>query len=694
MLHLVPATLLLVSAPAPVAVAFAAHPLPAWIATSTVASPQADAAAEFRKKFADAVRFKDRKEMDQVVRKYREVAIDAFLLKAETRSTKPTADLNQWVDNFIESWARVFRSDFARNYDRYMQLMDSSRRSTRSRILSKEFHSINNLHIRAAQTGDVSLWPQVQKEVELLAAGLEQTGDLYFSAFVYNIKGNSYNPVFNDESGDMQKAYEAYVKVLELRDKLDLKSDKFYSDVKGQVDELRAKLGIPDPETGEKIERKIHPEEILPLEGATWSQYSLKAEPEKKPGNIRHPSDMGDLHRHSWWVASFGKVGETRELPLLVPKVSITRLSPVKFILEAGASPSEEFRLSDKPTAVEYERKHEDGTVDMHAVFLATGLEQDNFQGATLNLSGGDDGGTLFMRTVATRTAKTDFGNLVLYDLNGDGSFGYPKNLLAGAHGLPEETWLYRYDTISLGKSKYSQPFCPWISTDKGEWFQIDMESLNFAHPDSIQMMPVQPRTGTGQVTIKGLKGLRLVSAVLKSESSYTKGLLVDLMASKKGIREVPIGRYTFQQGLVRDPKKGYEAVILPPKDVPIYVEIEEGKTATLELGAPFKLVADYDVREKKVVLNGQSLHVAGKSRERYLRMVGVTLFDTEVQLKGGKGKSFPPSLAEDINSKWALAYYPNNLEVSFGGSFKPFRLFYKKHPWFGNLESDWIEKK
>ncbi|KAA3607785.1 MAG: hypothetical protein DWQ01_11910 [Planctomycetota bacterium] len=661
----------------------------------TWAAPQEDT-AEFKKAFEAALAVKDNKGMDRALRRHKEAAINVFRGKAEARSLAPGKQLNIWLDGFIQSWDRTFRSDFARNYDRYLQLMDSRRRKTRDRLVVGPVTQINTLHIRAINEKSQSLWLQVHREIDLLIANLEKVGDLYFIAFAYNIKGNSYNPVFNDESGDYEKSLAAYEKVLENRKKLELTQDRFFSDVKGQVDEIRARLGIADPETGEVRERKIHPEEIQPIEGAEWVEVSMKNGKEKKPGSIQHSCDQADMHRLSWFLTSFGKVGDSSELPFIEPKVRLKRVAALKFVLEAGAEPSEEFRLSDKPVVVEYQRKHENGTIDTHALMLAGGNEQDVFQGANLNLKSAENGGPFFFRGIATRNSKTPYGELTLFDTNADGKFGYEKMALVGANGLPENQFLYRYDGILLGKSKHSQPFGPWIANDKGDWFQVQM--TDFASGSAIKLLPVKPNLGTVKVSMKGLKGPKLTSLVLSSTSSHCKGLVVDVMAAKRGTMDLPIGRYVVLQGLIQDQKKGWEALIFPPqkgKGLPIYVEIEQDQTTEVKLGAPFHLGIQHEYGNNSLTLSGRTLEVVGNLGERYLRIVGEPLWDMEVQLKGAKGEDFGGSGVDDINKEWGRAYYPPDKIVSFSPGKKPsFRLYLKKHPWFGQLTSEWVEPK
>ena len=92
---------------------------------------------------------------------------------------------------------------------------------------------------------------------------------------------------------------------------------------------------------------------------------------------------------------------------------------------------------------------------------------------------------------------------------------------------------------------------------------------------------------------------------------------------------------------------------------------------------------------------DGGQPRVTGKAGERYLRLVGAPLFGVEVEVKGNKkaNTEFKGSNAQEMNNNFLYAYQPQDAIIPFkGDSAPPYRLTLNKHPWFGNIQTDWIE--
>ncbi|TAH38534.1 MAG: hypothetical protein EYC70_03930 [Planctomycetota bacterium] len=673
-----------------------AHLLLVVLGCARPAQAVQDKAAEFQSQFDAALAARDNDGMDRLLQRYKDQAIDLFLLKADARAASPAPALDQWVDGFVASWDRVFKTPFARNYDRYLQLLDAQRRAGRAKLLSQVLAPLNTRHIEAIDKKDSGYWQPIQIEVESLINGLEQTGDLYFLAFACNIKGNAWNLAYNQKGGDNKKALDAYTRCVQARERLGLTNDAFYASVKGIRAEVMSVLGIPDPDApkGTPAKPKAPPEAIPPVEGTDWANFELQPGFDDRPEQVSQPSDLADLERHSWLQFSVQDPGTAVEIPLLEPKVSLRRRGLNEFVLDGGAALSEPFALQPKPAVVEYERKHADGSVSGHALMLACGSEQDSFQGATLNLALRSEKGsvsTVFVRSVATRTGRTPFGDITFYDLNGDGQFGYSELKQVGENGLIPDTWLYRYDAVMLGKSKRAWPYSPWLANAKGEWFELTLPEPGKAA--SVRLRPVAPKLGSLKISFKGPKDLELASLVFVSESGATKGLTVDAAGGKGGVVTLPIGRYQFQQGLLRG-KDGAEAIILPPASEVVRVDVEEGQAVALDFGAPFRLSVSGKVQGRQLLVDAKTLHVVGAAGERYERLVGAPLFNVEVFVKGGKSAKLAASGTDEMNSDWSRCFVPQDatLTLKEGEKTASVRLALKKHPWFGNLESDWIE--
>ncbi len=650
-----------------------------------------DPAEEFRTQYAAALELNDKKAIDGLLRKFKDSAITEFVSTAGDRAQNPSESLNVWVDTFIDSWQRVHHSSFARNYDRYLQLMSETTRRNRFEIITKNYPLLITMHAEALQKKTEAAWEPVRQDSEVVVPALRQTGDQYYLAVLLYIQGNAFNSDLTDAGGDDQRALDCYVDYMAVRENLGLTNDQDYDTVRKLAAEMRAKLGLPDPETGEVGQRKVSRFEIQPAEGADWVDVALAFGLEKKPLAVSHPNDLADDHRLSWMLAGTHEAGTEAPLHPFDPPVVVRRTAFAKFVLDGGDGPSEEFKLATKPVTVPYRRKLADGRVVDHALMLAGGIDRDMYHGAELNLSVNDGSSTVFYRSIAAMTGDTPFGKLTLYDTNGDGAYGYGELGLTGAHGMPKDTWLYRYDSVLLGKGKQAQPYSRFITDGKGGWFELQVE--DHIYPGAIKLRQMAPKTGKIKISMKGLKGVKLSSLVLNAETSQIKGTMIDLMVGKGGVLEVPIGRYKFQQGLVRG-SKGSEAIIVPGTGLGITIDVAEGATEVLEFGAPFTFQVDKRLEGNRLLIDGETICVTGKAGERYVRSVGAPLFGVEVELKGEKAAGeLRGSTAEEVMAHWPFAYLPQSLELELKkGAMPPVRMTMKKHPWFGKIDTGWVE--
>ncbi|MFQ5750148.1 MAG: hypothetical protein ACE5H3_11940, partial [Planctomycetota bacterium] len=532
---------------------------------------------ELRDKFAEAVHLGDQGQMDKLIRRYSAVAPALFISQADLRVLDPSKELDLWVDSFIEAWNRAKHSEFARNYDRYLQRLDPERRTAREKLTTEKIPELIKLQTEAIGSGKGEDWRLVQTYAGDFLNAIQGTGDLYFISFACHVLGNSWNTAVTD-AGDDRKALQYYEKFLQARTKLDLVRDADFAQVKKLARGARARLGIPDPESG-KVEKPEYPAEMIqPADGAEWKVVKLKPGVENRVGVLVHPSDLADTYPPTWKLGGVGKRGESNVLAGLDPEVSIKRVDLQHFVLDCGGETTKEFKITTKPQVIVYKRKHADGTVDQHALMLAVGTEQDPFQGAEVNLAPTGNFVTILWRSAATRSSKTPFGTLTLFDLNCDGRFGYDENPPAGIVGIwknAAEQWLRtpRFDGVLLGKGRHSFPFSRWIPGPKDQWYELVVEDK--ASGGTARLIPVAPHLGTLAVQVEGIRVLKPVSLVFQSRTKQTTGLVIDVAFNRKLALPVPIGEYTFVQGILRGPK--IQEVIILPGDVPITVRVEEG---------------------------------------------------------------------------------------------------------------------
>lgn len=657
-------------------------------------APQQDGAA-FLKQFEQATKVADRVGQDRAVQKYRRAAFDTFMAKAERAKWS-----DEWIQAFAASWKRVYRSDFPEIYSKYLSELEPTLATKRALAISRlaSLYEVNRTAINSRKSED---W---QKMIEGIEPGnilidLMEAEDKYYQAICQMFLSYAYNTGYrSDGGGDDFQAIKAVEAFLKLREELDLTNDGDFSNMEKLVVELRDRLGIEAPKEGPEREVKESPFTIHPAEGAEWIDVPLEAGAMKKPGSIEFPTDIADLDSRHWLTIAIQKEGESVSITPAYGgtdvlwagpggPVQVERVKANKFVIHAGDEPSEEFSLGNKPKLVEFNQKLADGEVVPRALLISGGAEQDQFQGIQVNTGLSELGGVMFYRSVSIRVGETPFGDLTLYDCDSDGQFGRIPARVAGSSAMPTDVYFNRFDAMTLGKMKQALPFSRWISDGK-QWYEIEWPK----HPgkaESVRIRLAAPTLGTLEVKFKGPKGMRLVSMILRSETSKTEGLYLDV--SGKSPFQVPIGRYVVVQGMMRG-KDGEEMIIQPPSDIPFAIIVDNGAPAELEFGKPFQLIANPLIEGDEVKIDVESIRIVGSAGETYMQNLYGPLEDIEVDVKGGKSFTLEKARTEDVAGNWHAAYVP----VS-GSSPLPkdgiaiIRLTVKKHPWFGKLQSDWI---
>lgn len=659
-----------------------------------LAPPQQDADA-FLKQFAQATKVADRVGQDRAVQKYRRAAFDTFMAKAERADWG-----DDWIQAFSASWKRVYRSDFPEIYSKYLTELAPEKATLRAKAISRlaGLYEANRAAINSRKAED---WQVMIEGIEPgnILIDLMDAEDKYYQAICQMFLSYAYNTGYRtDGGGDDFQALKAVESFLKLREELDYTNDNDFSNMEKLLVELRDRLGIEAPSEGPEREAKESPFTIHPAEAAEWIEVPLEAAAIKKPGSIEFPSDIADMDSRHWLTIAIGKVEEEVSITPAYGgtdvlwagpggPVRVMRVKSNKFQILAGDEPSEEFSLSNKPKLVEFNQKLSDGEVVPRALLVAAGAEQDEFQGVQVNTGLSELGGVMFYRSVSTRVGETPFGDLILYDCDSDGQFGRTPARVAGSAAMPKDVYFNRFDAMTLGKMKKALPFSRWISDGK-QWYEIEWPE----HPgkaESVRIRQAAPTLGKLDVSFKGPKGMRLVNMILRSETSKTEGLYLDV--SGKGPFEVPLGRYVVVQGMLRG-KDGEEIIIQPPTDIPFAIIIDKGEASQLEFGKPFKLVAEPLIEGDEVKVDVETIRIVGSAGETYMQNLYGPLENIEVDVKGGKSFSLEKAKTEDVAGNWHAAYVP----VS-GSSPLPkdgiaiIRLSMKKHPWFGKLTSDWI---
>ncbi|HBF23730.1 MAG TPA: hypothetical protein DDW23_07945, partial [Planctomycetes bacterium] len=515
-------------------------------------SPQ-DPREEFRSDFEQELRLGNTAGQDRALRRHKEAAILVFVEEGVWGFGSPVA--GETMNAFAGSWSRVYRKNFPQIYLDWKEGLSDEELDERE-SLSGAYADLTRLHAGAANSRKPSDWQRAATAALPLIEGLRDVGDLYYTAAAYLVMGDALHPDFAGEAGDAQQALDAYQGFLDAREALELTNDKAHADVTQRWKGLRISVGLDAvPGAGD-----VKPA-IPPASGAEWINVPLEFELSKRAGSIRQPNDDADDHRMGWGYLGIPPIGKamaipdptgwdlenifSKEMPLVLVRETADR-----FHLVSGNFRSETFRVGTNPVDVLLDRSLADGGSAEVGYRIAAGDKDDMLNGQVLPGQITDEGGIVYFRPITRRVGDAPFGDFVFSDGNADGILGYKEPRMVGAVGMPRETWFYRFDTLTIGRSKIAIPFSRWVSDAKGKWYEIDVP-----HPQkgaAVKIRAANPKLGTVELSLKGLKGLRLQSCILKAEDSDLPGLFVDLMAGKKNKIQLPVGRYSFLQGICR----------------------------------------------------------------------------------------------------------------------------------------------
>ncbi|MDE0585992.1 MAG: hypothetical protein OSB63_05180 [Planctomycetota bacterium] len=644
---------------------------------------------EFTRVVFEADEVGDTKAMQEALRKYKEDAILAYIGRIERRLDEELPEIEKWVDVFKSTWKATYNTNFAKNYDRYMQRLSTKQRSIRTMLLQRDYPELLSLHFKiiSDKAGD---WNRAVERADKLVESFTALSDLYYLSLAHNIVGNLYNPnYYAHKSSDSQKSLEAYQAAIEARDRLGLRQDKFYSDTRITLKALNDVLGNHEEQVAADNVKETA-ETIPLLEGGITYSANAVASIEKAGSKLVHASDAYDEDHYSWLRAALPAVGESIVIPGVSPPVNLLRIGDIDFQLEAGSNPSEEFKLTTSAQVIHVMRKHENGKEYYYAIEIQGGSEDSTYQGIKINLTPTATTGTYFYRTPSVREFDTDLDLVKIYDTNVDGHFGYTELKESWCEGLLPDEWFWRPDALTIGKQKHSQPFNRFVVDKKGQWYEVILDSP--VNPDSLSLVPVQPTLGELSFAYKGVKKIKPLSVLIASESSATKGLVIDLMALPKK-KMIPIGRYRFLQARFGG-KDGVEALVLPdPNKLMLFdvePEAEADSVPELFIGGKFNFATKSTLDGTDLNISGRDLHLVGDNGERWFRFAGEPFFDVELQVKGIKSSVLARPSVDEASELWDRFFYPMgaSLELRKATTEVDVILSYKKHPWFGNVKT------
>ncbi|MEZ5976099.1 MAG: hypothetical protein R3E96_15035 [Planctomycetota bacterium] len=323
--------------------------------------------------------------------------------------------------------------------------------------------------------------------------------------------------------------------------------------------------------------------------------------------------------------------------------------------------------------------------------YIETGQEQDQYQGLQSNLSGNDNNFGIYTTPGGSMVGTVAGEPIRIIDEDCDGVYGGAVAPFLHV-GLTKGVTHPEFDSMIVGKGSVAQPFSR-LSKLAGQWYELKPS----ADGASLEVGKVTPTVGSVKLKFKGPKPNWLIL----QGTGNNADVLFDIAQSAEV--EVPAGEYKLLAGMIAKGKKRQlqTVLILPGADTPTYT-VQGGEATEINLGGPFGFDCLLDVDPKGCVVLGNSVVVTGVAGERYERpWLCVPSPEVSVRLPGTKKgskpeKMLPVSDTMSVPDKgWGITYFPQDLAVDLKGVSDKVevKLSQKKHPLFGKIESDWLER-
>ena len=270
------------------------------------------------------------------------------------------------------------------------------------------------------------------------------------------------------------------------------------------------------------------------------------------------------------------------------------------------------------------------------------------------------------------------------------GSYGKSWNLV----GLAEGNFHPQIDSMILGRGKKAVPFSEYVQLGDG-WYKLTPKNNGM----EIEAVLETKKVKTGRLALDA-KGVKPDYLIVQGSGRWQNCYFDLTEGGSKGI-EVPAGNYKIFSGRISKGKRlqMMKAQILPGDAES--VEVEDGETTKLAIGAPYAFNFDYTADGSDVTVKGQSVVVAGRGGEVYDRVWNAVtrpdvLLRKKGKKKGGKGKGMrvvenqqDPILGSTVgfNAMWRpLDYTTSQIDDSV-----EVQLVEKKNKLhFDTIESDW----
>ena len=565
---------------------------------AAAAVAQAPSRADFRAGFSKGVELGDDKMMDQWMKKQNCAAHAALYfeeLYAESRGGR--VDNSAKTDALMASWERSFEGRATlQKLKRWLDGMDNSTYGTLQKGRGQSLAVWNN-HLGMSNPSREELLHGMANFITL-ADNARSIGHMIESAELWSLAATVADKINKREKTveDRREIVRAREEFLRAREAWEFTMDGYY--VASQEFVKAEKIRIADEEKkAAKREAEGYagdvrgvdsllvpgaPEEKAELVYMALTDWAKDLDYGPKNGPVpalwwnTSTNEPGTLSKMAWFQRRdiyFGRIGGNKFVVSLDPN----DLSK-GFSVAVSSRPKPSTFWLDGDKTVPY------------TMWFWAGSDRERVGMAECNLAVSSEFALVYYRSAASWHAKIGKDQLVFYD---DNANGYPcdadpwkmsfKIHTSGEHeGDGAEAPLF--DSMRFGTKGPRRPFSEFVKLSSG-WHH-----LRRTQAAEIGVRPLNPeyfKTGKAKLVWKGPKKSAPAQLVVQGSGDY-KTAFFDLAGGKEV--ELPVGEYRviFGRVVVGKGARVQNATLYEGDSEPFMVE--EGKTTTLDMGAPFRV--------------------------------------------------------------------------------------------------------
>ncbi|GEM_PF-3024798 len=683
----------------------------------------------FVKQWNAAIQTRDKKKQARLLKTYSAEAIDHFRVLCDRYNISGSNAAADAMEGMKAVWEQVYGSKTLQLIENMRSDLDSDGLRLLRKLDGRRRQAWGLLEV-AKKTKKPEDFKKARDEMKAVADALEELGEkLKAAECVLGFVSVLYETPKKNKA-DVQAMVEALDRYERLHKEWDWTQGKAFKRNKVWAKSIRAQVkrgGIPGNEAPKKKGQgiKLDPngkDKKLGkyLKGSKWVKEDLYI------SKMKSLEEGISFAASAWplaWTGIFLEGTAPKDMDSFKDgPVTLQRLGASKYVAivdkENPKSKKVPLKIGAKPRSmyVPYMKGEEETE---YAFWFYVGSSQVQVGGISLNLSpqwGRRKTALIFYRSASILSCKIAGQELKLYDENFNGKVGEdPGSVMFGdfrlGGGLEKVQGHPSVDSMRIGGKKHLLPFSRYVKLGDS-WYRLRVLRNN----EVLNYRPLDPATvPTGRIVYKW-KGPSKAKPrhVIVREMGFFKGAAFDLVAGgKKGI-EVPVGEYEIFYGRIyngKAPRANY-AVLLKGKSP--MIKVEAGKTATVQMGAPFHLEFEKKQEGGKIIMDSSTFWIRGSFGVKYTGLMPEVLEPDLVSAKDQKGRGLRKlgtwrrlegNELEDLRKLYPkvpilyLAYVPINKESKNGITplitvplkKAPFiGLRQNKHKMFGKLLPVW----